>query len=213
MIRLVAVCVSNDPSLSLPLSIPFINHVDMSPIPPRRTIARVRYVAEQRNAAMREAMLHRPTHVLMVDGDYLLNGQNREMFSTFVRAYDDLGIILGAGNYIVWNTVIGQRIIHFCDVGTTPEAADSVYGTEGKTAGRIRVQAVGSVYIFPVGAWLTNGYGTREDFFWPEHHQLCRDYPCYISFDHKFWKPPLEITRAKRVRVLAGALRRSLIGI
>ncbi|SRR6266571_445572 len=205
--KIVAVCVSATAHI-FPGSLPFVNRVNAMPAPPRRSTARVAFVAEERNRAVQQALDRHPdlTHILMLDSWYLENPANDHEWNRFIKAYDDPETILGASTYQVHDTrLFAEPITFFVEIATVLEAADSTMGVEGKT-GRIRVQAVGSIYIFPIWAWKTRHYEARKDYFLPEHVDLCRSsgYPVYLSFDHRFYKKPVRYGVWKKLRVAAG---------
>lgn len=142
----------------------------------------------------------------MLDSWYLDNPVNDEEWDHFVRAYDDPDMILGAANYCKFDLHLRTSpITYFVEIATAMEAADSTMDVEGKK-GRIRVSAVGSIYIFPIQAWQKHPYHARIDYFHPEHIDLCRDsgLRVYLSFDHRFYKPPVKYSLMKKLRIWAG---------
>lgn len=214
--RIVAICVSKT-AQRFPGSIPFLNQVNINPAPPRRTIARVQFVANERNIAIQKALVKYPglSHILMLDSWYLENRNNDLEWDRFIKSYDNPDIILGASTYQVFDTrLLSEPITFFVEIASILEAADSTMNVEGKT-GRIRVQAVGSIYIFPIAAWKRTLYSARTDYFLPEHVELCRSnswrFPAYLSFDHRFFKNPVKYSLMKKVKVTAGYLRRKYV--
>lgn len=210
--KIVAACVSIQPK-QFTGKLEFVNRVNPVPAPPRKTIARVAYVANERNLVVKDILQKFPdtTHILMVDSWYLDNPENNGRWDSFIDSYDDPSIILGAATFVIHKSpyLLSPAQKYFCEFSITPEAIDVTQKTEGKH-GRIRVNTVGGVYIFPIEAWTKNGYGGREDYFWPEHNQLCKDFKCYLDFDYEFYKPPKTYSLYKKLRMTGGAILHGL---
>lgn len=216
MNKIVAVCVSYEPKTFHSL-VPFVNQVNPIQAPPRRTVERVKFVANERNLGIELALKKHPdlTHILMIDSLYLDNAENNNLWLDFTTWYIEhlSDSILGASCYQVrdirWMT---EPQISFVEIWSTPEGSDSTM-VESKRSGLIRVQAVGSVYIFPINAWYDNHYKSRDDYFLPEHIDFCRNsgLPIYLSFTYKFFKSPEIYSLRKKLRITAGYLRRKYV--
>lgn len=213
--KIVMICVSSEKK-NLEVSRPFINLVNPLPAPPRRTIERVKYVSDERNKAIQIAIDKIPyiTHIMMIDSYYIDNKINN--FTAFADWYENINLsnsIVGASCYQVRDIrLLSEPMISFVEVWSTPEAVDSPM-VESKQSGLIRVQAVGSIYIFPIEAWINNHYKAKEDYFLPEHIDFCRNsnIPVYLSFDHKFYKPDERYSLWKKLRITGGYLRRKYV--
>lgn len=198
--KLVAVCVT-DHEVS-PVWPDFVQLVDSRKVAPRGTIERVRKVAEMRNSIVEKALFQYPdlTHLLMIDSYYC---DQKDQVRRLIEEYDDPAIILGAATLVTLDTHFGEPEVHFYDHGTTPEGSTFLSG-EHEGIFRIKVRAVGAIYIFPIDAWFKNRYRCNPLYFEPEHIPLCEGFDCYLTFKTKFWRKPVRYSFVKKVRVLLG---------
>jgi hypothetical protein len=174
--------------------------------------ARIEYLSERRRQAHDEAIKCFPhmTHFFDVDGYYTNQGA---ALRHLVRVYLEINnpdVILGGATWMQYRDlfrVLGYknpfRKFHFWDTWTTPEAENlSIH-----ELGIKRVSAVGGIVIYPVSAFLTNGFGPRFFPLGSEYNQLCEGYDTRLCLTTSFVHPtPANLRYRKRLRILLGGL-------
>jgi hypothetical protein len=204
-----AVCISRNPETWDISGVSFHNYTEgWKPFRHEKTIERVHYLAERRNAAVARALILYPSteHLMMIDSYYIhqsnqINGLVRE-YERLNLGHEQGGCILGASTWILDKTRIKSRL-RFYDGWTTPEGSKLKLREVEKNGGVIRVSAVGGCYLFPRWVWEKTRYGVPEDLHGCEHNWLCEhsQLPVFLSLNQRLWREPAEYPWLKRARV------------
>lgn len=208
---LATVCCSRNPIENQAKFPRYYNYVDSLELAPRGTVSRALKVAAMRNIAMAAVIRKWPetTHILMVDEYYM--SQDQSIISLCLDAAKfDSECIVGASTWVLSRRDTIRKTYRFYDWGTTPECMHVPFNSVGIP----RVNAVGACYIFPIEAWLKNGYNPNTIRFETEHISLCRGFPTYIDLNVKLFRPDREKDACyplhKAMRVKLGAWRRKV---
>jgi len=189
--------------------ISFFNYTaGWKPFGHERSTARIEYLSQRRNLAVKEALESNPQtdEILMIDSYYL---QQRDPLQQLVDEYRRLrvssfqsGCILGASNWIFDKTRVRTRN-RFFDNWTTPEAANLNLEEAVAKGGVISVKGVGGCYLYPRFVWEKVGYGVPRDLHGCEHNWLCErsGLRVLLSLNERLWREPIVYSWPKRIRM------------